>query len=63
MTLFPSQPVSVDLSENAKTILSRRYLEKNEQGETVEEPVDMFREWPGPSRRPSSSSPRGGGFP
>jgi ribonucleoside-diphosphate reductase alpha chain len=43
MTLFPSQPVSVDLSENAKTILSRRYLEKNEQGETVEEPVDMFR--------------------
>ncbi|NNF99670.1 MAG: vitamin B12-dependent ribonucleotide reductase [Desulfobacteraceae bacterium] len=31
------------LNENAKTVLERRYLKKNEQGQIVETPVQMFR--------------------
>ncbi|MDP9424680.1 MAG: vitamin B12-dependent ribonucleotide reductase [Actinomycetota bacterium] len=32
-----------ELSENAVAVLKKRYLKKNEQGETIEEPIDMFR--------------------
>lgn len=34
---------SIDLSENAVAVLKKRYLKKNEQGEAIEEPIDMFR--------------------
>ena len=34
------QPIT--LSENALTVLGARYLKKNESGEVVEEPEDMF---------------------
>ncbi len=33
----------IELTENARAVLARRYLKKNERGEAVEEPVDMFR--------------------
>ncbi|WP_240432535.1 vitamin B12-dependent ribonucleotide reductase [Rubrobacter indicoceani] len=33
----------IDLSDNAKAVLARRYLIKNEQGEVLEAPIDMFR--------------------
>ncbi|MDX5894978.1 ribonucleoside-diphosphate reductase class II [Rubrobacter radiotolerans DSM 5868] len=33
----------IDLSENAKAVLAKRYLKKNEQGEVLEAPIDMFR--------------------
>ncbi len=53
MTRPTSTPVSFDdeipddlspaqLSENARTVLARRYLKKDEQGEPVEEPETMF---------------------
>ncbi len=32
-----------DLSENALAVLRKRYLKKNEEGEAIEEPIDMFR--------------------
>ena len=32
-----------ELSENAVAVLKKRYLKKNEQGEAIEEPIDMFR--------------------
>jgi ribonucleoside-diphosphate reductase alpha chain len=32
----------VDLNENALAVLGKRYLRKNEKGEPIEEPVDMF---------------------
>jgi ribonucleoside-diphosphate reductase alpha chain len=32
-----------ELSENAVAVLKKRYLKKNERGEAVEEPIDMFR--------------------
>lgn len=35
--------VELSLSENALTVLKRRYLIKDEKGETVETPVEMFR--------------------
>jgi len=31
------------LSENAIAVLKKRYLKKNEKGEAIEEPIDMFR--------------------
>ncbi len=34
---------SIDLSENALAVLKKRYLKKNEDGEAIEEPIDMFR--------------------
>src|SRR3712207_4261562 len=33
----------IDLTENAVAVLEKRYLKKNESGEPVEEPIDMFR--------------------
>jgi ribonucleoside-diphosphate reductase alpha chain len=32
-----------ELSENAVAVLKKRYLKKDERGEAVEEPIDMFR--------------------
>ena len=36
----PSGPVS--LSQNARTVLAKRYLVKNARGEPVEQPEDLF---------------------
>src|SRR5207244_9122156 len=36
----PSGPVT--LSANARTVLEKRYLVKNEKGKPVEEPEDLF---------------------
>ncbi|MGK7346300.1 MAG: vitamin B12-dependent ribonucleotide reductase [Candidatus Nitrospinota bacterium M3_3B_026] len=36
-------PSSPELSENAVRVLERRYLRKNERGEVIETPADMFR--------------------
>jgi ribonucleoside-diphosphate reductase alpha chain len=33
----------IDLTENAVAVLKKRYLKKNEKGEPVEKPIDMFR--------------------
>ena len=33
----------VELSENAVAVLEKRYLKKNERGEAIEKPIDMFR--------------------
>ena len=33
----------IDLTENAVAVLEKRYLKKNEKGEPVEKPIDMFR--------------------
>jgi len=33
----------IELSENAVAVLEKRYLKKNEAGEAIEEPIDMFR--------------------
>jgi len=32
-----------ELSENAIAILKKRYLKKDERGEAIEEPIEMFR--------------------
>src|SRR5688500_9373800 len=32
----------IDLTENARAVLGKRYLKKNEKGEPVEEPIEMF---------------------
>jgi ribonucleoside-diphosphate reductase alpha chain len=37
------RPATIDLSENTVVVLKKRYLKKNEKGEPVEEPIDMFR--------------------
>ncbi len=34
---------SIDLTENALAVLRKRYLKKNEAGEAIEEPIEMFR--------------------
>jgi len=34
---------ALQLTENAVAVLKKRYLKKNEAGEAVEEPIDMFR--------------------
>src|SRR3712207_8437872 len=33
----------IELSENAIAVLKKRYLKKDERGEAIEEPIDMFR--------------------
>ncbi|MGF1473181.1 MAG: adenosylcobalamin-dependent ribonucleoside-diphosphate reductase, partial [Rubrobacteraceae bacterium] len=39
----PVEANSIELSENALAVLKKRYLKKNEAGEAIEEPIDMFR--------------------
>src|SRR5919199_1718623 len=34
---------AIDLTQNAVAVLEKRYLKKNEKGEPVEEPIEMFR--------------------
>src|ERR671912_908029 len=34
---------NIELSENARAVLGKRYLKKNDKGEPVEEPIEMFR--------------------
>src|ERR671927_254731 len=34
---------AIDLTQNAIAVLEKRYLKKNEKGEPVEEPIEMFR--------------------
>ena len=38
----PEEAQKVDLSENALRVLTARYLRKNDEGETVETPYEMF---------------------
>ncbi len=40
--LLPDDLPSADLSENARIVLARRYLKKDERGRPVEEPEQMF---------------------
>ena len=37
------QQLSIELSENAITVLERRYLVRDEEGHALETPLDMFR--------------------
>ncbi|MDQ3496985.1 MAG: vitamin B12-dependent ribonucleotide reductase, partial [Actinomycetota bacterium] len=32
----------IELTENARAVLAKRYLKKNENGEAIEEPIEMF---------------------
>src|ERR687889_921784 len=34
---------NIDLTENARAVLGERFLKKNEKGEPIEEPIEMFR--------------------
>ena len=43
MDTKPSNTIRLELSENAVAVLKKRYLKKNEAGEAIEEPIDMFR--------------------
>ena len=43
MEIGRDRRIGVDLSENAIAVLKKRYLKKDERGEAVEEPIDMFR--------------------
>ena len=43
MEIGRDRRIGVDLSENAIAVLKKRYLKKDERGEAVEEPMDMFR--------------------
>ncbi len=40
--VLPEDLPSADLSENARIIMAKRYLKKNEEGEPIEEPEQMF---------------------
>src|ERR1700722_9946112 len=40
LTPPPAGPVS--LSQNARTVLEKRYLVKNDKGQAVEQPEDLF---------------------
>jgi ribonucleoside-diphosphate reductase alpha chain len=37
------KPTIIDLSENAITVLKERHLKKNDKGEPIVEPLEMFR--------------------
>ena len=39
---IPAELPAPELTENAKTVLARRYLKKNGSGDPIEEPRDMF---------------------
>ena len=41
--IHAESPASIHLSENARIVLARRYLKKDERGEPLEAPEDMFR--------------------
>ncbi len=43
MDLRHSPDHTMELTDNARAVLARRYLEKDESGEPTEEPIDMFR--------------------
>ena len=38
-----ASPARIHLSENARIVLARRYLKKDDRGESTEAPEDMFR--------------------
>src|SRR3954462_3095921 len=40
--VMPDDLVQADLSDNARIVLARRYLKKDEKGRPVEEPEQMF---------------------
>ena len=40
--VLPDDLPPADLSENARIVLARRYLKKDEKGRPVEEPEQMF---------------------
>ncbi len=43
MTTIPKRKLEkIELSENALTVLKKRYLKKDDRGEVIEEPEDMF---------------------
>ena len=43
MDTEPRHAEQLNLTENAVAVLKKRYLKKNEAGEPIEEPIDMFR--------------------